>query len=140
MSYSPRYGDLRRIARQTNYRCHLCHEKVNLGDYGSTNELGRDAVNVDHLIPQYFGGGDEIENLRIAHASCNSSRGIRDFEDVRYELAGTARAPMSSLGRGVLTVAGSMAAGHMFGRVNQHGQREFNLVAALAAAFILDNL
>lgn len=32
---------------------------------------------VDHIIPQSLGGGNELENLRIACGGCNSSRGNR---------------------------------------------------------------
>ena len=34
-------------------------------------------IHVDHVLPVSLGGGDEVDNLRLAHASCNSSRGNR---------------------------------------------------------------
>ena len=32
---------------------------------------------VDHVVPQSLGGGDELENLRLAHFVCNARRGNR---------------------------------------------------------------
>ncbi|WP_280516431.1 HNH endonuclease [Actinomyces succiniciruminis] len=34
------------------------------------------ADTADHVVPAALGGGDELENLRPAHRSCNASRGI----------------------------------------------------------------
>ena len=36
------------------------------------------ADTLDHIIARADGGTDELENLRPAHRSCNSSRGRRD--------------------------------------------------------------
>ena len=30
---------------------------------------------IDHIIPRSKGGGDEIENLQLAHARCNKIKG-----------------------------------------------------------------
>ncbi|WP_296216258.1 HNH endonuclease [uncultured Corynebacterium sp.] len=40
--------------------CHLC------GMPGATS--------IDHIIPRAAGGTDDLDNLRPAHVSCNSSR------------------------------------------------------------------
>ena len=42
---------------------------------GRPIDIERDDVDIDHITPRADGGGDEIENLRLMHASCNRSRG-----------------------------------------------------------------
>ena len=97
MPYSKRYGFIEDIGEETDNRCHLCHEAVYPDDYGSpAGPLGRDATTVDHLIPQSHGGPDEPENWLLSHAGCNSSRKTRPVEEVRLELAGTTRKPLST--------------------------------------------
>lgn len=95
--HSKRYGSIDKIGAKTANRCHLCHEKAHPEDYGSpSGPLGADATTIDHLEPQSFGGDDDPDNLRVAHAGCNSYRGTRPVEDVRLELAGTTSEPWSS--------------------------------------------
>ncbi|MCY1009312.1 HNH endonuclease [Nannocystis pusilla] len=94
--YSKRYGDVDAIWRRTNGKCHLCHEGVGLHTYGCLSLYGGEAGSVDHLVPQYFGGTDHFDNLRIAHQRCNSGRGIRDPDEVRLELAGRLDEPRSA--------------------------------------------
>jgi hypothetical protein len=94
----------------TDYRCHLCHKPVDLEHYGPPGLYGDETVTVDHDWPQAFGGDDDPDNLLLAHACCNSYRGTRDVEEVREELAGTARAPLGTLERGaVVLTAGGIA-------------------------------
>lgn len=45
-------------------RCHICGEKVDLS-----------VATLDHLIPISSGGGDNLDNLAIAHRECNLKRG-----------------------------------------------------------------
>lgn len=138
--WSSRYGDLEAIASVTRSRCHLCHEKVDLGLYGRTGQFGVGTVTVDHLDPQIFGGDDDPRNLRIAHGNCNSVRGVDDPEAIRQELAETTSAPMSAATFNVLSVGGSVAvgalAGHAWATTNQYGQREFNWAAAVAGGLL----
>lgn len=49
--------------------CHYCGESTLLG---SSGPLGR---TLDHVIPQAFGGKDELDNLVLACRSCNSKKG-----------------------------------------------------------------
>lgn len=136
MPYRKRYGSIEAIAKKTNSRCHLCHEKIDPRDYGSTSWLGGDAVNVDHLLPQSFGGGDELGNLMLAHARCNSIRGTRDEEVVRMQLAGTRRAPRSS---GQVTAdmsIGALGLGFGAGLVFARPGESFNKGAAVLGGLV----
>lgn len=142
--YSTRYGSLRSLAAKTSDRCHLCHDDVDILNYGRPGTFGRDTVTVDHLWPQAFGGDDGEDNLLVAHAGCNSYRGVRDVEDVRMELAGTTRAPLSENAQVALTIGGTAlagwAGGRLFAREVPDGRKEFNQEAAVAtglAAFLL---
>lgn len=138
-TFSRKYGDLRTISAKTSGRCHLCGDDAPLEDYGLVDLLGRDAVTVDHLEPQAFGGDHDPSNLRLAHWGCNSSRGVRPAEDVRRELMGQSWAPMSSGGRAATTAlsaaVGGMVAGNVFAKEELVGGvrvRRFNNEAAAA--------
>lgn len=97
MPYSERYGPIEDIGEKTDNRCHICHEEAHPDDYGSSaGPLGRHATTVDHLVPQSEGGSDDSDNLLLAHAGCNSSRGTRSPEEARLEWAGTTEKPLSS--------------------------------------------
>ncbi len=132
--YSKRFGHLQPISDHTDGDCHLCHEPAPIELYGAPGTYGDDTVTVDHLEPQYFGGDDDIDNLRLAHAVCNSIRGVRDAEDVRMELAGTERAPMSRGEKNTLAVGGgflvALIAGNAAATTAPDGSRVFNGNAA----------
>lgn len=138
--WNSRYGDLRKIAHQTDCKCHLCHEEVDLDEYGRPDQQGDDAVNVDHLTPQSWGGDDDPDNLRIAHSWCNSYRGTRDPEEVRIELAGTEEEPRSRGGAILAAAAGgggaAIVAGELFATTDEYGQRRFNGGAAAVAGIL----
>ena len=61
--------------------CHLC------------GQPGADTA--DHLIPRSAGGLNQLENLRPAHATCNSKRQDMSLSEWfrRYPLATTGAAP-----------------------------------------------
>ena len=92
-------------------------------------------MNVDHLDPQAFGGDDDPVNLRIAHGTCNSFRGVDDPEDARLVLADTTDEPMSEAAYDLLSVGGSIAvgviAGRAFAKTRAQGEEDFNGGAAL---------
>lgn len=61
------------IYMRDNFCCQLCGARVTLeADY-----MDALAPTIDHIVPKALGGGDEIENLRLACRQCNSSRGAR---------------------------------------------------------------
>ena len=51
--------------------CHLCKLPVDRNLYWPNGQAG----SVDHLVPVFFGGTDERENLSLAHLTCNTARG-----------------------------------------------------------------
>lgn len=53
-----------RICLEQDYRCGICGDRMNLEE-----------VELDHIIPVHFGGGNERPNLRATHSTCNRSRG-----------------------------------------------------------------
>jgi hypothetical protein len=97
MSYSPRYGFIEDIGEKTDNRCHICHDEAHPDDYGSPGgPLKGRATTVDHIVPQSHGGDDHPDNLLLAHADCNSSRGTRPVEEARLQHAGTTDKPFST--------------------------------------------
>lgn len=44
-------------------------------------ELEWEEITVDHIVPKFRGGKDDIENLAIACQSCNSSKGIKTLDE-----------------------------------------------------------
>jgi len=137
---SSRYGDLTAIWRKTDGRCHLCHEPVDLHTYGHVAVFGRETATVDHLTPQVYGGDDRRDNLLPAHHGCNASRGTRDVDDARRELAGSSRCPSSRdervLGAIGLGALGFGMAGAVFSTENPDGTRSFNEGAALVGGLL----
>ena len=60
------------IYRRDGWRCHLCRRPVRR----DVHYLHPDAPTVDHLIPVSDGGADAPWNVRCAHRSCNTRRGV----------------------------------------------------------------
>jgi hypothetical protein len=97
MPYSPRYRSIEAIGKKTANRCHICHEEAHPDDYGCPNgPLKGRTTTVDHIVPQSHGGDDHPDNLLLAHADCNASRGTRPVAEARLQHAGTTRKPLSS--------------------------------------------
>lgn len=136
MPQSKRYGELDRIAHQTDCRCHLCGERVDLETYGQLGLYGGDTASVDHLWPQSWGVDDDDSNLRIAHQRCNSSRGTRDPDEYRLERTGRSREPWSSTHWTVASVGVPLGVakvcGDVFATQNPDGSKSFNGGAAAA--------
>lgn len=64
---------IRQLGVRDGWRCHICRRKVD----PSLPYQNRMAGTRDHLVPVSEGGDDSPANLRLAHRSCNSRRGIR---------------------------------------------------------------
>jgi endogenous inhibitor of DNA gyrase (YacG/DUF329 family) len=61
------------IAKRDKYKCHICRKRVNM-DLDNTNKY---SPTMDHLIPISLGGDHTYTNIRLAHRTCNSSKGNR---------------------------------------------------------------
>lgn len=68
------------IYRKSRGLCELEHNGVKCGRL-----IDIDDSAVDHIIPHSKGGKTELSNGRLAHQSCNISRGIRDDFDPTIE-------------------------------------------------------
>lgn len=70
-----------RLAERDGWICHLCGEPIDsqLPYSGPEARHGHRAT-LDHLLPHSLGGRTRLENLRLAHAKCNSRRGNRLLE------------------------------------------------------------
>lgn len=55
-------------------RCSLCNMRLNVDIKDSDSPW---FVTIDHVVPRSIGGQDEIGNLRLAHRSCNMTRGSK---------------------------------------------------------------
>ncbi len=42
--------------------------------------------NIDHIIPRFSGGTDDIENLALCCKSCNSTKGVKTLEEFRFAM------------------------------------------------------
>ena len=62
---------LQQVGDRDGWRCHLCGRRVD------KNLSGKDRLGptIDHLVPISAGGMDVLENVRLAHRSCNITRG-----------------------------------------------------------------
>ncbi|WP_130866647.1 HNH endonuclease [Acidipropionibacterium timonense] len=67
------------IAATYGLVCHLCGQPINLDEprHLDDGRLNPAYPSIDHLIPRSHGGTDDLDNLRLCHARCNSSRGNR---------------------------------------------------------------
>jgi len=45
--------------------CYLCDQSPDIDD----------PLEIEHVVPKAFGGSDDLSNLRLAHRSCNRTKG-----------------------------------------------------------------
>ena len=62
------------VCIRDKWKCHLCGLLVYKGKFDVANPKSK---TLDHLIPASLGGLNDVSNLRLAHFSCNSSKGNR---------------------------------------------------------------
>ena len=61
------------VAKRDKYKCHICRKRVNMQlEYND-----KYSATMDHLIPLSLGGDHTYANMRLAHRTCNSSKGNR---------------------------------------------------------------
>jgi 5-methylcytosine-specific restriction endonuclease McrA len=61
------------LAHYQGNRCGICHEPIDM----SRSFPDRMSASIDHKVPLSYGGTDEIENLQLAHFSCNASKKVK---------------------------------------------------------------
>lgn len=61
------------IYERDGFVCQLCDGPVDL----TLPWTDRWSATLDHIVPYSLGGPDDPENLRLAHRSCNSRRGVK---------------------------------------------------------------
>ena len=86
-------ADIARIYDRTSGKCHLCHKKLALTNYGRFGERG--AWEVEHSRARARGGSDRLTNLYAACISCNRSKGIVPTRTARRR-NGLRKAPLST--------------------------------------------
>lgn len=64
---------LRARVKATQAACHICGKTI---DY-TLKYPDRMAFTIDHVVPLHKGGTDTIENVKAAHAACNSKKRAR---------------------------------------------------------------
>lgn len=68
------------LARVYGWRCWLCGGVID----PSLDRRRRGGATIDHVLPRLHGGSDSLENLRLAHKGCNSTKGARGAWRVRH--------------------------------------------------------
>ena len=63
---------LAEVAERDGFRCHLCRKPVDMSLSGRHPQ----GPTADHLVPVACGGGDDPQNIRLAHSRCNIKRGV----------------------------------------------------------------
>lgn len=78
IKYAAHYRRKRKLYLSQKGRCCFCTNIMML-DTSSTN-INRIAT-FEHVIPKYFGGTNEITNLKISCHACNKAGGHMDFDE-----------------------------------------------------------
>jgi hypothetical protein len=68
-----------RIAERDNWRCQLCHRKINR----KLKWPHPMSPSLDHILPLSLGGKHEPENVQLAHIRCNSLKGAGGTDQLR---------------------------------------------------------
>lgn len=74
-----------RIGKRDKWTCYLCNGHVDKLLIGLGEEPMRPSL--DHIKPTSMGGTDHPDNLRLAHAHCNSIRGVVNPNVARRQIA-----------------------------------------------------
>lgn len=90
MAYTP--AQLRAIYDRTTGKCHICHKKLAITNYGRSEERG--CWEVEHSRPRAKGGSDHGNNLYAACIPCNRSKQAGSTKAARAR-NGKSRAPLS---------------------------------------------
>lgn len=61
-------------------RCFYC-DRVCTSERRAKPPYPRNMASRDHLVPQFYGGSDDIENVVMACIECNNARGLMFYVD-----------------------------------------------------------
>lgn len=71
-----KYYTREQIFKRDGYDCHICNTPVDLQANHIQGQPGWELYpHIDHVIPIALGGDDTLDNVKIAHAKCNLSKG-----------------------------------------------------------------
>lgn len=68
-----------RLLERDGNKCWICGRDLTVNPHGNRGNR----PTFDHIIPRSRGGGNELENLRLACLKCNGKRGDTPAEEVR---------------------------------------------------------
>ena len=68
---------LKKLIKRDGLRCAICGEMCNPNDHEWTKHFGPTSPTIDHIIPMAKGGGHIWDNVQVAHAICNSTKGAQ---------------------------------------------------------------
>lgn len=67
-----RWLDVTRLIARDGFACTICDLPL---DRKIRNPRDPMYITFDHIVPRSHGGGERLENKRLAHSLCNSERG-----------------------------------------------------------------
>lgn len=68
---------LKKLIKRDGLRCAICGEMCDPNDHEWTKYFGPTSPTIDHIIPMSKGGGHVWNNVQVAHAICNSTKGAQ---------------------------------------------------------------
>lgn len=72
-----------RVLEKTGGKCAYCGKPLYVKRRGRVGGDGEEPLTVDHVVPRFHGGSDEIDNLLPSCKRCNSTKDIYGFEEFR---------------------------------------------------------
>lgn len=66
------------LAERDGLECYLCHDLIDM-TLPKTSKFG---ATIDHVVPLSRGGSDELDNLRLAHWTCNLAKSNKLVEEL----------------------------------------------------------
>lgn len=74
-SRTGRHGVYKKLLARDGRLCAYCHILLNINGKLPRN----DRMTIDHVVPKAKGGGDNLENLKLACHKCNVLKGHKDL-------------------------------------------------------------
>lgn len=70
------------LIERDNNVCYLCGGECDKSDFTYVNghfSMGKKYPTIEHLIPMSRGGTNTWDNVRLAHNSCNATKGVKHY-------------------------------------------------------------